>query len=309
MQTETFSMAKQESTAILDELFDGVYMIDRDRRIVFWNHGAEIITGYSKQEMIGRKCDQSPLKHTDEAGCDLCQKHCPAMTVMEKNEPEIAVVWVHRANGDTVPVETHIRPLKNDSGEIIGAIEVFRNVSHWKRLEELLKEKDRFMGILAHDIRNPLAVVQSYAHFLEHEDDPDIKEIGEILKRRVRYALTLVNDMLDAQTIDSGSIIVNLEEVDVTACVHQAITNFTEEAKAKDIEIELDVIDQCLKLIIDPIRLEDILNNLISNAIHYSHIDSRLDISIQQVEEEVAITVQDYGVGIRPEDQSKFPRI
>jgi len=112
---------------IIDNLHDGVYFVDRDRVITYWNKGAERITGYSAQQAIGAACRENMLNHVTADGVQLCLNNCPLAAVMEDGIPREAEVFVHHADGHRLPVVVRATALRNRTGEIIGAIESFSN--------------------------------------------------------------------------------------------------------------------------------------------------------------------------------------
>ena len=91
---------------ILESIFDGVYFVDLDRRITFWNKGAEIISGFSKSEVVGKKCSEQLLNHEDESGCILCKSECPLHTCMKNGDTSTAVVYLNHKNGGKIPVDS-----------------------------------------------------------------------------------------------------------------------------------------------------------------------------------------------------------
>ena len=84
---------------IIDNLYDGIYFVDRHRTITYWNKGAERITGYSAAETIGRGCRENLLNHVTADGVQLCQRDCPLAAVMEDGNEREAEVYLHHANG------------------------------------------------------------------------------------------------------------------------------------------------------------------------------------------------------------------
>jgi diguanylate cyclase (GGDEF)-like protein/PAS domain S-box-containing protein len=114
---------------IIDNLYDGVYFVDRDRTITYWNGGAERITGYSAEHVIGRRCRDNLLNHVTANGVQLCQDHCPLAAVMEDGKPREAEVYLRHANGHRVPVMVRATALRDETGMIVGAVESFSNNS------------------------------------------------------------------------------------------------------------------------------------------------------------------------------------
>ena len=109
---------------LLNDLYEGVYFVDKDRGITFWNQGAERITGFSAHEMLGKCCHDNLLSHVDEQGKQLCHEGCPLHETLHDGAPRKAQVYLHHKSGHRVRVDIKIRPLFIE-GEIIGATEVF----------------------------------------------------------------------------------------------------------------------------------------------------------------------------------------
>lgn len=111
--------------AILESLPHGVYVVDRERKILFWNDGAENITGYLRQEVIGRYCPDNLLMHCDLTYQCLCGSECPLLSTMHDGRPRDAQLFLRHKNGERVPVRVRAVPLRDDAGTIIGAVESF----------------------------------------------------------------------------------------------------------------------------------------------------------------------------------------
>ncbi|MCS6883530.1 MAG: sensor domain-containing diguanylate cyclase [Oscillochloridaceae bacterium] len=126
--------------AWLDNLFDAVYVVDKDRRIVYWNKAAEEVTGYSESEVVGTKCSDNILCHVDLAGIELCKNGCPLHETICDGRKREAIVFLHHKEGHRVPVHIRISPIRNETDEIIGAVEIFSDRS--KELY-IIKELER----------------------------------------------------------------------------------------------------------------------------------------------------------------------
>lgn len=114
---------------IIDNLYDGVYFVDRDRVITYWNKGAERITGYTAKQAVGRACRDNLLNHVTANGIQLCETQCPLAAVMEDGREREAEVFVHHANGHRVPIAVRATAMRDAQGNIIGAVESFSNNS------------------------------------------------------------------------------------------------------------------------------------------------------------------------------------
>ena len=126
--------------AVLNSLFDGVYIVDMERRIIFWNQGAERVTGYRAEDVLGRRCSDDILNHIDASGTLLCRGHCPLAATLRTGEEQQAKVYPLHCSGRRFPVMTHIAPLRNANGDIVAGIEVFRDISQEEDFR-ILQEK------------------------------------------------------------------------------------------------------------------------------------------------------------------------
>lgn len=130
-------MSDISSEKILDSLFDGVYFVDCERRITYWNAAAERISGYSKQDMLGHRCSDNRLRHVDTGGVELCLNGCPLSASIGDGKPREASVFLHHKLGHRVPVSVRTSPVRDDQGTIVGAVEIFTDNSS---ALQLLKE-------------------------------------------------------------------------------------------------------------------------------------------------------------------------
>jgi diguanylate cyclase (GGDEF)-like protein/PAS domain S-box-containing protein len=139
----SIELAEPSYRELLDSLNEGVYFVDRDRRISFWNRAAERITGFSAQEVLGKRCLDSVLTHTDQQGESLCEGACPVEAAMAEGQPCEAEVFLHHRDGHRVPVSVRVAPVRNPHGEIVGAVELFSDnspkVAFQARIQELEK--------------------------------------------------------------------------------------------------------------------------------------------------------------------------
>jgi diguanylate cyclase (GGDEF)-like protein/PAS domain S-box-containing protein len=125
---------------LLDSLFDGVYFVDCERRISYWNKGAEYITGYAADEVIGKQCFENILEHVDDEGRSLCFDGCPLSQTLGDSQRREAEVYLMHKEGYRVPVSVRVAQIRDDSGHVVGAVEVFSNISAKKRTERRATE-------------------------------------------------------------------------------------------------------------------------------------------------------------------------
>ncbi len=112
------------STA-LDGISDGVYLVDRERLITFWNQAAERITGFRGDAVQGRSCADNILVHVDVTGRKLCLDGCPLLATMNDGVERVARLWLRHSDGYRVPVRVRTAPVRDENGAIVGGIETF----------------------------------------------------------------------------------------------------------------------------------------------------------------------------------------
>jgi diguanylate cyclase (GGDEF)-like protein/PAS domain S-box-containing protein len=125
---------------IFDNLHDGMYLVDRHRTIQYWNKAAETISGYAAGEVVGKFCSENILTHVDSDGKNLCKATCPLARAMADGIASEAEIFLHHKDGHRVPVSVRICPLTDAGGNVIGAVELFSDISSFKSTESRIKE-------------------------------------------------------------------------------------------------------------------------------------------------------------------------
>jgi diguanylate cyclase (GGDEF)-like protein/PAS domain S-box-containing protein len=125
---------------IVENMHDGLYFVDRERRITYWNKGAERITGYSAGEVVGTSCADNILVHVDALGRQLCQGSCPLIASMADGAAHEAEVFLHHKQGHRLPVWVRTSPLRDAGGGFAGAIELFTEISSRAALQAQVEE-------------------------------------------------------------------------------------------------------------------------------------------------------------------------
>ena len=132
--------------AVLENISDGVYVCDIDRRIVYWSPGAERITGYSAKDVLGSSCADGILVHLDEEGRPLCGEGCPLSASLANDETREAQVYLHHKQGHRLPVVVRTTAIHNRAGKLEGVVEVFsdnsRLLAALRRVQELSLETE-----------------------------------------------------------------------------------------------------------------------------------------------------------------------
>jgi len=128
---------------LLENLYDGVYFVDRERKITYWNKGAERISGYSPERVIGSFCHDNLLQHVTENGVQLCHNGCPLLATIKDGNPREAEIFLRHAEGYRVPVWVRTSPIRDEKGDIIGAVEVFSNNQSLTRMKRRVSKLEK----------------------------------------------------------------------------------------------------------------------------------------------------------------------
>lgn len=153
LERDDLDLEKLGAAAILDALGDGVYVTDRERKILFWNRAAQKITGWTREDVVGRSCWDDVLVHIDKDGHRLCgHEFCPLhrSIVTGKRSGSPLTVFAQTRDGERVPVEVTVAPIRDASGQIIGGIETFRDLS------AMFRDLDLARIIQVHALECPL---------------------------------------------------------------------------------------------------------------------------------------------------------
>lgn len=178
------------------------------------------------------------------------------------------------------------------------------------QLEILNEQKNQLLGMAAHDLRNPLGVIMSYAKFLQHMtgDRLQEKELQFVLQieKSSQFMLRLLEDLLDVSQIESGKLNLKSEPVDFKRLIENNVKLNSELARQKNIAIALHLPATPMQLLADPNKLEQVLNNLISNALKYSHPDTQVSVTVICEGGMLLTRVRDQGQGIPEAELEKL---
>ena len=177
-------------------------------------------------------------------------------------------------------------------------------------MAQLHEEKNRFIGIAAHDLRNPLGIVQGFSEILVEDlrEKLNTAELDSLYRIRnsAEFMLNLVNDLLDVAQIEAGRLELVLKSVRLADLVRESIDLHRLAANAKNILVDTNVPMDLPELELDATRITQVLNNLLSNAIKYSPEGALIEIFTRQEKDEILLAVRDRGPGIPREEQAKL---
>ncbi len=283
---------------------DGVYLTDRDRRIIFWNRACEIITGYSASEVLGRRCSDNILNHVDMSGRPLCDSElCPLYQCIATGRPGDKPLMVRalRKNQSRLEVEVSVAPLLGEVGEIIGGVEVFRDVTEKQRMAE---KRAQFLSSISHELKGPIATIQGFLELILAGSTGDINQLQrDFLSNAFREGQRfkkILDDLSDLARFESTEFSFTFDSVDVSELLQVLIDSNVAEATRKGIKLE-HRIQEGLFVSGDWHRLYQVFSNLMSNALKYTE-KGRVLLSADEAQDSVRIEVSDTGIGIAEKD-------
>ncbi len=303
------------SSLIYDSAPTAVFTVDNNKTITSWNKMAERITGYSAFEAIGKKCGI----FSDNTCMNSC-KIPKIKTAHHQNEHECIITTKTREKKN---IHKKCDFLKDKNGGIIGRIESFEDITGVKSvMHDLIVSKERaqesdqlkssFLANMSHEIRTPVNGIIGFAELLK-DATLSLEEREEylgIIKQSGNQLLTLVNDIIDISKIEANQLTVNMENFSLNLMLEelQKIFNQQIEKSGKKISLEfhkgLDYEKDEIKS--DPFRLRQILTNLLTNAVKFTH-QGAISFGYRITEDckHIEFFVKDSGVGI-PEIQQDF---
>lgn len=173
-------------------------------------------------------------------------------------------------------------------------------------LNQLNIQKNQFLGMAAHDLRNPLTVISGFSNYLLNTPSEEInpeksREMIKHINRSSSFMLQLINDLLDFSVIESGTLTLNEEEIDINELIEENRIFFDSLASKKNIKILYNHPSNIPKIKCDPNKIIQVLNNIVTNAIKFSHPEGKLIINLSSSPSEVIISIEDSGIGMTAE--------
>jgi PAS domain S-box-containing protein len=292
--------------AIIESSDDAIISKDLNGFITSWNKSAERIFGYTEKEVIGRHI-------TIIIPPERLAEEDKILTTLKTGDRVDHFETLRRhKNGHLVPVSLTVSPIRNGAGDIVGASKVSRDISDRINAENALREssrkKDEFLANMSHELRTPMNAVIGLSSLLKVMDGLPEKahKYVETLASSADNMMALINDLLDFAKIESDSFEVENTEFNLAVEVEKVISIANVKAREKNLIIYLNYSpDLNRNFIGDPLRLGQVLNNLVSNALKFTDRGSvELDVTGQLDSEDdrtwVTFKIADTGIGIPP---------
>ena len=307
--------AAQRLAAIVESSGDAIIGKTLEGTITSWNSAATSMFGYSEAEAIGRHITLIvPPERLDE------EEEVLRRLVRGEAIEHFETVRRHK-NGQRVEVSLSISPIRDGKGRAVGASKVARDISERKRIEaeraallvreraaraeaeEANRTKDEFLAVLSHELRTPLNSVYGWARMLRagQLSDADTTRALESIVRNSGVQIQLIDDLLDISRIHAGKMRLDVQTVDLKAVAEAALDVIRPAAVAKAIRIQTVLDPRAGPITGDPNRLQQVLWNLLTNAVKFTPKGGLVQLHLQRVNSHVEIVVSDTGEGIAPD--------
>jgi PAS domain S-box-containing protein len=280
-----------------------IFMLDAEGRVASWNAGAQRLTGFAQEEIIGRHFSVFYSKEAAEAKWP--EQQLALSREQGRFEEEAQRL---RKNGSAFWAQVLLAPLYGAQGELLGYTNLARDLSERKRAEGLEmaeKRSQEFLAMLAHELRNPLAPIANALDLLSTRPAADATEqwVREVLQRQTGHLSRLVDDLMDLSRVSRSAISLAMKPLDLGRVVRAAADASLQWMKARRHSFSLDLPDDALAVQGDETRLVQVVQNLLDNAAKYTPAGGRVELRAGRDGERVWLSVKDNGIGMEPDMQ------
>ena len=292
--------------AIVDSTDDAVIGKTLEGVIISWNRGAERIYGYTADEVIGQPI--SILIPPDRPN------ELPSILSRLARGERIDHYLTKRArkSGKIIDVSVTISPVRDETGTIIGASAIARDVTvEQDAIKEALRIRDEFISVAAHELRTPLTTLYARLQLIErrlmrNELDPSTVLRDVTLVRQAADRLKdLIYRLLDISRIKSGQLQLETVTTDLKAML-ESIGSMLAETSGREITISAPGSPETHEASVDAVRIEEVVVNLVDNAVKYSPAGTPIEVELTSAPEMISIAVRDHGQGIVGEERTRI---
>lgn len=298
-RTAELAELNRRNDSILNAAADGIYGVDLEGRLTFINPVGASMLGYQPDELVGR-IGHDVFHTTKPDGTTLPRSECAILRSMgEQTTMQGTGEQYTRQDGSTFPVRYSARPIEH-SGEVVGAVIVFRDFTEEQRLARM---KDEFASVVSHELRTPLTSIRGSLGLLASGSVGELTDRGQrmidIAVSNTDRLVRLLNDILDLERMDSGRSSLDLQHCRIGDVVEGSMSVMSSMADQAGVTLEVERAEG--ELLADPDRLTQMLTNLLSNAIKFSAEGSSVFVEAVQEGWMLNGSVRDEGQGIPPD--------
>ena len=300
LRTEAIVASERLARSVFEQVADALVVCDSDGRVIRASRAAETLCGRSP--LLGYFDETFPLVFGDERAArgDVVAR------VLAGDTLNAVPAWLPRSGAERVDLQVSAVALPSERDEDRGCIVTMVDVSAERRAQAVLREadrrKDEFLAMLSHELRNPLAPIRNSLHILElaAPGTDQARRAQEVIDRQVTHLTRLVDDLLDVVRITRNKIHLQKQAVHVDEIVVRAVEDGRPMFEANGISLAVTRPPRLLAIEADPVRMAQVVGNLLSNAAKFTERGGRADVFIEEDAErgEAVIRVRDNGMGM-----------
>jgi PAS domain S-box-containing protein len=285
-----------------------IFTFDTDGVITSWNVGAREMLGYTEAEILG---ENFRIIFTPE---DIRDQHADhEMRIAAAEGRALDERWHLKKGGEPFYAQGLVMPLKDDADEIRGFLKIIRDKTEERELRDTLQKrtdeleaadlhKNEFLAMLAHELRNPLAAIRNAVTLAARSGtQQDLERSRDVTARQVKNFAHIIDDLLDVSRITQGKIQLHKQVIDAVPVVRNAVETVKPLVDERKHELLLSFTSTDLDIEADATRVEQMLVNLLANAVKYTPAGGRIQLIAGMEGAEFVCRVRDNGVGISPE--------
>ena len=313
-QRDALMKSEELQRVSLASIGDAVITTSVQGNITFLNPVAEELTGWRTAEVLGQPIESVFRVVNDNSGAPA---ENPALRAMR--EGRIVGLANHtlliRKDGSQIPIDDSGAPIRIGDGPPIGSVLVFRDISDHNAAQQKLIEadrlKNRFLAVVAHELRNPLSAIANAAEALKRSiAEPErFMACHGIIERQVTQLTLLLDDLAEISRMSENKLVLHLEAAPLQRALDQAIEAAKPAIEARQHRFSARVPKEPLVATIDVPRMAQAVCNLLVNAAKYTPPGGDIELSLERVGPNAVIRVRDNGIGIAPEDQQEVFRL
>jgi PAS domain S-box-containing protein len=299
---------KEWLSAVLGSINEEVYFTDTQSRYVYANPAALREFGHISAEDVDLEKMASSLVVLRPDGSRKPTEEDPPLRALagEVVRDEEQIVRIPRT-GELRNRQVSSAPVRDGVGNIIGSVSVVRDITERKRVEASLREADYrknvFLATLSHELRNPLAPIRTAARLLESANvaPADLQRCQSIISRQVALMASLLNDLLDVSRFTRGELKLRKAYVPLQHILDAAVETAQPLLNAKHHQMRIELPSSALMLEVDPVRLTQVVSNLLTNAAKYTNAGGEITLECHLETDALVIAIHDTGIGLSPE--------
>ena len=302
---ERTALSPEYLAAIVDSSDDAIIGKTLDGTIISWNAGAQRIYGYTADEVVGQPI--AILVPRDRPN------ELPAILERLRRGERISHYRTERIrkDGKRLTISVTISPVRDSAGTVVGASAIARDITEQEQaVQKALRTRDEFISIATHELRTPLTIVFARLQLLERRigrpgyEHDGLRNDLAIVRKGADKLRSLVDRLMDVSRIRSGRIDLDLAPTDVITLARNLALELAE-TTGREIAVQGPASSRD-PVRVDPVRIEEVLTNIIDNAIKYAPADKPIDLELADEPTRIRVAVSDRGPGIPAEDRDRI---